>query len=127
MRDKYMRDNEHDSSDPESEVCSYPPCRHNKTLPEVSSAYSKTGVNRTMILTIRDVAFYMCGLEEAAAAEAARMVGMPSRVNEDSMFDHPSWSLYRYWLSQSPSCRVAQTSKSQSHRRPARQSFGGSK
>lgn len=66
-------------------------------------------------------AFYMCGLEEAAAAEAARTVGMPSgtpyynpragpTVNEQSEFDNPSWALYRYWLSQNPSFRPAQTS-----------------
>ncbi|KAI0806895.1 hypothetical protein C8Q74DRAFT_1224941 [Fomes fomentarius] len=62
----------------------------------------------------------MCGLEEGAAAEAARTVGMPSgtpyynpragAVNEQSEFDNPSWALYRYWLSQNPSFRPAQTS-----------------
>ncbi|EJF62662.1 hypothetical protein BD309DRAFT_993087 [Dichomitus squalens] len=56
-------------------------------------------------------AFYMCGLEEAAAADAARAVGMPPRsINLGSIdFDDPSWALYRYWLFQDHSFRHAQS------------------
>ncbi|PIL30588.1 hypothetical protein GSI_07289 [Ganoderma sinense ZZ0214-1] len=49
-------------------------------------------------------AFYNCGLQEAAAVDAARVVGMPPGMGS---FDGPSWALYRYWLSQDPSFRYA--------------------
>nr|VWO99126.1 Cytochrome P450 monooxygenase AKT7 (EC (AK-toxin biosynthesis protein 7) [Ganoderma boninense] len=52
-------------------------------------------------------AFYNCGLQEAAAVDAARAVGMPPRMGDGGEFDGPSWVLYRYWLSQDPSFRYA--------------------
>ena len=52
-------------------------------------------------------AFYNCGLQEAAAVDAARVVGMPPRMGDGGEFDGPSWALYRYWLSQDPAFRYA--------------------
>ena len=38
--------------------------------------------------------YYMCGLREAAAEQAARALGLPpSYQNENTAFDNPSWSL----------------------------------
>ena len=54
--------------------------------------------------------YYMCGLREAAAEQAARELGLPpSYQNEDTAFDNPSWSLYRYWLQDGKSTRTAET------------------
>ena len=52
-------------------------------------------------------AFYNCGLQEAAAVDAARTVGMPPKRGDGGEFDGPSWALYRYWLSQDPAFRYA--------------------
>ena len=52
-------------------------------------------------------AFYNCGLQEAAAVDAARTVGMPPQRGDGGEFDGPSWALYRYWLSQDPAFRYA--------------------
>ena len=49
-------------------------------------------------------AFYMCGLQEGAAVDAARTIAiLPSTSQGCSDFDGPSWVLYRYWLAQDPS------------------------
>ncbi|KAI0685687.1 hypothetical protein C8T65DRAFT_591994, partial [Cerioporus squamosus] len=59
------------------------------------------------ILTV----YYMCGLDEAAAEQAARELGLPpSYLNEETAFDNPSWGLYRYWLRDGKTIRSAKTS-----------------
>ncbi len=58
--------------------------------------------NHSNFVCVRE-AFYNCGLQEAAAVDAARAVGMPPRMGDGGEFDGPSWALYRYWVSQDPS------------------------
>ena len=63
-------------------------------------------------------AFYMCGLEDDAAVEAARAISARSQLPTGwqpseagmSQFDNPSWMLYKHWLAQNPQFRAVETS-----------------